>query len=162
MLNTINTRRSVRKFKPDPVDSQVIKDLLEAAMNAPSAINEQAWQFVVMSGTVLDDFLKINKNTPKGAPVAILVCQDLAAETAKGYSVQDCAAASQNILLAAHAKGFGAVWTTVFPNNVTAVRTLLNIPDSVLPFSCVPVGRSAEGEKNITSRFDGKKVRYLT
>jgi nitroreductase len=158
MLKTINTRRSVRKFRSTSVSDKDIHDLLEAAMNAPSAVNEQAWQFVVMSGKVLDDFLAINGNTPKTAPVAILVCQDLAAEKAKGYSVQDCAAATQNILLAAHAKGLSTVWTTVFPDNVMAVKSLLNIPESVRPFSCVPVGYSAEGEKNTTSRFDEKKI----
>ena len=158
MLKTINTRRSVRKFRSTSVSDKDIHDLLEAAMNAPSAVNEQAWQFVVMSGKVLDDFLAINGNTPKTAPVAILVCQDLAAEKAKGYSVQDCAAATQNILLAAHSKGLGTVWTTVFPDNVKAVQALLNIPESVRPFSCVPVGYSAEGEKNTTSRFDEKKI----
>jgi nitroreductase len=160
MLKTINTRRSVRKFKPIPVSDKDIHDLLEAAMNAPSANNEQAWQFMVMSGKVLDDFLSINGNTPKSAPVAILVCQDFSAEKAKGYSVQDCAAATQNILLAAHAKGLSSVWTTVFPNNVKAIQSLLNIPGSVQPFSCVPVGYSAEGEKNISSRFNKKKVHF--
>ena len=158
MLKTINTRRSVREFKSTAVSDKDIHDLLEAAMNAPSAVNEQAWQFVVMSGKVLDNFLAINGNTPKTAPVAILVCQDLAAEKAKGYSLQDCAAATQNILLAAHAKGLGTVWTTVFPDNVKAVKSLLNIPESVRPFSCVSVGYSAEGENNTTSRFDEKKI----
>lgn len=158
MLKTINTRRSVRKFKSTAVSDKDIHDLLEAAMNAPSAVNEQAWQFVVMSGKVLDDFLSINGNTPKTAPVAILVCQDISAEKAKGYSVQDCAAATQNILLAAHSKALGTVWTTVFPDNVKAVQALLNIPENVRPFSCVPVGYSAEGEKNTTSRFDEKKI----
>jgi len=158
MLKTITTRRSVRKFKPTPVSDQDIHDLLEAAMNAPSAVNEQAWQFVLLSGNVLADFLAINDNTPKSAPVAILICQDLAAEKATGYSVQDCAAATQNILLAAHAKGLSTVWTTVFPNNVQAVQSLLHIPATVQPFACVPVGYSAEGEKNIASRFNEKKV----
>ncbi|HTF99467.1 MAG TPA: nitroreductase family protein [Nitrospirota bacterium] len=162
MLDMIKTRRSVRKFKPDPMSDKDIRDLLEAAMNAPSAINEQAWQFVVMSGKVLDEYLSINRNTPKSAPVAILVCQDLSAEKAKGYSVQDCAAATQNILLAAHAKSLGAVWTTVFPNNVAATRALLKIPDTVLPFSCVPVGVPAEGTRDTASRFDEKKVHRQT
>ncbi len=158
MLDLIKTRRSVRKFKPTPVSDEDIQDLLEAAMNAPSAINEQAWQFVVLSGKALDDFLAINENTPKSAPIAILVCQDLSAEKARGYSVQDCAAATQNILLAAHAKGLGSVWTTVFPHKVMAVKYLLKIPDNVQPFSCVPIGYSAEGEKEITNRFEKNKV----
>ena len=162
MLNIIKTRRSVRKFKPTPVSETDIQDLLEAAMNAPSAINEQAWQFIVMTGKVLDDFLAINDNTPKSAPIAILVCQDLSAEQAKGYSVQDCAAATQNILLAAHAKGLGSVWSTVFPHKVNTVKSLLKMPDAIRPFSCVPVGYSAEGEREITNRFDKHKVHRQT
>jgi nitroreductase len=158
-LAIINTRRSTRKFTPDPVAEEDIRDLLEAAMNAPSAVNEQAWQFVVLSGTVLGEYLKINSNTPKGAPVAILVCQDLAAEKAKSYSVQDCAAATQNILLAAHAKELGAVWTTVFPPNADAVRVLLGIPKTVVPFACIPVGRPAQSSaKAPGSRFDANNV----
>jgi len=138
MLKTINTRRSVRKFRSTPVGDKDIHDLLEAAMNAPSAVNEQAWQFVVMSGKVLDEFLSINGNTPKTATVAILVCQDFPAEKAKGYSVQDCAAATQNILLAAHAKRLSAVWTTVFLNNVKAIQLLLNIPETFNPSPAYP------------------------
>ena len=157
-LEVINGRRSTRRFAGHPVGEADIRDLLEAAMNAPSAINEQAWQFVVLSGKPLEDYLKINSNTPKGAPVAILVCQDLAVEKAPGYSVQDCAAATQNILLAAHAKGLGAVWTTVFPANVAAVRRLLGVPDTVVPFSCVPLGRPAGPAPRTESRFDESKV----
>ena len=157
-LEVINRRRSTRKFAGDPVGDGDIRELLEAAMNAPSAVNEQAWQFVVLSGKALEDYLKINSNTPKGAPVAILVCQDLAAEKAKGYAVQDCAAATQNMLLAAHAKGLGAVWTTVFPANVDAVRRLLGLPETVVPFSCVPLGRPAGPATRTESRFDESKV----
>jgi nitroreductase len=75
-----------------------------------------------------------------------------------GYSVQDCAAATQNILLAAHAKGLGAVWTTVFPANVDAVRRLLGVPDTVLPFACIPLGRPAGSVPRTGSRFDESKV----
>ena len=158
-LVIINTRRSTRKFTPDPVSDRDIHDLLEAGMNAPSAINEQAWQFVVLSGAVLEEYLKINPNTPKGSPAAILVCQDLGAEKAPGYAVQDCAAATQNILLAAHVKELGAVWTTVFPDKAAAVRSLLGLPGNVVPFACVPVGRPAQsGAKAAGSRFDAKKV----
>jgi nitroreductase len=156
----INGRRSTRRFAAAPVGESDIRQLLEAAMNAPSAINEQAWQFVVLSGRVLEDYLGINSNTPKGAPVAILVCQDLAAEKARGYSVQDCAAATQNILLAAHAMGLGAVWTTVFPANADSVRALLGIPSTVVPFACVPVGRPAGSLPAAASRFDAGKVHH--
>lgn len=67
-----------------------------------------------------------------------------------------------NILLAAHAKGLGAVWTTVFPHRVQAVKSLLKIPDNVQPFSCVPIGFSAEDEKDRMNRFDKNKVHCQT
>lgn len=158
MLELLNSRRSVRKFKPDAVSEKDVQDVLEAAMNAPSAINEQAWQFIVLSGPVLEKFIKINANSPEGAPVGILVCQDLKSEKAKGYAVQDCSAATLNILLAIHAKGLGGVWTTVFPQNVPHIKALLNIPEGVQPFSFVPVGYPLDKPAKPESRYDAKKV----
>ena len=158
MLEVLNSRRSVRRFKPDAVSEKDVQEVLEAAMNAPSAINEQAWQFIVLTGAVLEEFIKINTNSPKGAPVGILVCQDLQREKAKGYAVQDCSAATMNLLLAIHAKGLGGVWTTVFPPNVPHIKALLNIPDNVLPFSFVPVGYPLVKSEKPESRFDAKKI----
>ena len=71
MLQAIASRRSVRKWKPDGVSEEDIRDILEAAMNAPSAVNEQPWQFVVLSGGVLEEFVRINGNTPKGSPLGL-------------------------------------------------------------------------------------------
>jgi nitroreductase len=119
MLEMLNSRRSVRKFKSAAVSEKDLQGVLEAAMNAPSAINEQSWQFIVLGGAVLDEFIKINTNTPKGAPTGILVCQDLRSEKAKGYAVQDCSAATQNILLAIHEKGLGGVDHCVSPKYST-------------------------------------------
>ena len=133
MLDVIVSRRSVRKWKPDAVSDGDIKDILEAAMNAPSAVNEQAWQFVVLTGKILEDFVKINANTPKGSPVGILVCGDKKLDKLGGFYVHDCCAATQNILLAVHAKGLGGVWTAIFPNAIPEVRQLLNLPDHVHP-----------------------------
>lgn len=162
MLELLKTRRSVREFKTDPVDEQDIQDILEAAMNAPSAVNEQSWQFVVLSGTMLKEFCAINTNTPKGAAVGILVCQDLKAEKAKGYAVQDCSAATQNILLAVHAKGLGGVWTTVFSQNADRIRALLAIPEGIQPFSFVPIGYPARKPANMKNGFDKKKIHKNT
>ena len=162
MLELLNTRTSVREFKADPVAEQDVQDILEAAMNAPSAVNEQSWQFVVLSGTRLQEFCAINTNTPKGAAVGILVCQDLNAEKAKGYAVQDCSAATQNILLAAHAKGLGGVWATVFAQNAEKLRALLSIPAGIQPFSFIPIGYPARKPVKRKSGFDKKKVHTNT
>ena len=158
MIDMINTRRSVRKFTQESLPEDAIDRVLEAAMNAPSAMNEQAWQFVILSGDRLEDFLAINKNSPKGAPAGILVCGDL--EAANGdYWIQDCSAATENILLAAHSLGLGSVWTTVFPDAVGPIRSLLGLPDSIIPFSYTPVGH-AQKKPLYKSRYDRAKVHY--
>ena len=156
MLDLIKNRRSVRKFTGNPVEEKEIHDLLEAAMNAPSAVNEQAWQFVVITGTILQEFLSINLNSP-GSSVGILVCQDLTLEKSKGYSVQDCSAAVQNILLAAYSKGLGAVWTAVFPDNAKKIKKLLKLPYHVIPFAFVPIGH-ADSKPEVKNRFDPSRV----
>ena len=161
MLSLINSRRSVRKFKADPVSASDLKEILEAAMNAPSAMNEQAWHFIILTGEPYTRFLDINRNTPKGAPVGILICGDLK-ESRDDYHVQDCSAATQNILLAAHARGLGSVWTTVFPDARSAVARLLNLPEHIVPFSCTPIGWPATTRSSPTSRYDEGKVHYNT
>jgi nitroreductase len=158
MLDVINTRRSVRKWRTDPVSEADIRDILEAAMNAPSAGNEQAWQLIVLTGSALDGYLAANGNVAKGAPVGILVCGDKKAQKYDGFFPQDCAAATQNILLAVHTKGLGGVWTTVFPTNVDAVRKLLGLPEDIVPFSFVPFGYPDMKAEKAISRYDEKKV----
>jgi nitroreductase len=158
MLKLLLTRRSVREWNSTPVSDAEIHHLLEAAMNAPSAINEQAWQFMVLKGDVLEKVNEINSNTPKGAPVAILVCQDLKREKAAGYSVQDCAAAVENILLGAHALGLGAVWTAVYKTNLKALRQVLNFPEDVQPFALIPIGHPTGPAPHAENRFDASKV----
>jgi len=158
LLDVIASRRSVRKWKPDAVSEADIKDVLEAAMNAPSAVNEQPWHFIVLSGEVLESFVKVNGNTPKGSPVGILVCGDKKLDKLGGFFLQDCCAATQNILLAVHAKGLGGVWTAVFPNTVPGVRKLLNLPEDVVPIAFVPFGYPASERPKPASRYDETKV----
>jgi nitroreductase len=158
MISIINSRRSVRKFTSVQVPDEDIKEILEAAMNAPSAMNEQAWSFIVLSGETLGSFLEINANTPKGAPVGILICGDTN-KSRDDFYVQDCSAATQNILLAAHAKGLGSVWTTIFPDFRGGVKKLLNLPDHVVPFSFTPIGHPAV-VPSPKSRYDESRVHY--
>lgn len=158
MLEVILSRKSVRKFQAKPVSEQDIKEMLQAAMQAPSAGNEQAWQFVVLQGETLQKYLAINNNVPKGAPIGILVCCDLKAQKYEGYAVQDCAAATQNILLAAHAKGLGSVWTAVFPNNAPEVSKLLNLPEQIVPFAFMPIGYPDGKTDAPKSRYDDTKI----
>jgi nitroreductase len=158
MLDTINTRRSVRSWDGRDVDKKDVTDILEAAMNAPSAGNEQAWQFVVLSGKTLADYLSINGNCPKGAPVGILVCGDKKAQKYEGFYLYDCCAAIQNILLAVHTKGLGAVWTAVFPGNDVKTKQLLGLPEHIVPVSFVPIGYPDGKQPPAESRYDTSKV----
>ncbi|HPH03884.1 MAG TPA: nitroreductase family protein [Spirochaetota bacterium] len=162
-LDQLRSRRSVRRFLPKTVSRETVTSLLDVAMNAPSAGNEQAWQFIVLDDrTLLEKYAALNPNVAfiSEAPLAILVCGDLDSERYAGYHVQDCAAATTNLLHAAHAVGLGAVWGTVFPDKREPVRTLLGLPEHVIPFSIVPLGQPNEEAKPWKSRLDTSRIHY--
>ena len=148
-LEAILTRRSIRQFTDQSVSEAVVEDLLRAAMSAPSAGNQQPWQFVVITDReLLDTIPSIHPYSAmlRQAPLAILVCGDEQLETHKGYWVQDCSAATQNLLLAAHARGLGAVWLGIYPrmDRVAGLRKLLGLPEHVVPMALVAIGHPAE------------------
>jgi nitroreductase len=161
-LEAIFSRRSVRIYTAKPVSHQVLHDVLKAAMSAPSAGNERPWHFIVLTDrAVLDEIPKFHPYSAmlKHAQVAILVCGELTLERHAGYWVLDCAAATQNMLLAAHAKGLGAVWCGIYPteDRIRNLRRLLKLPEHVVPFSLVPLGFPAE-TKEVHDRFDRLRV----
>lgn len=160
VLENILTRRSVRSFAADAVTEPDLNDMLRAAMQAPSAGNEQAWEFVVLTGTPVTDYLAVAPNVPKGVSAGILVCLDMTREKYPDFRTasQDCAAAVENILLVAHAKGLGAVWTAVFPEGQAWLRTNLGLPEGIVPFAFIPVGRPAQDPPPVASRFDTARV----
>jgi nitroreductase len=162
ILETITSRRSIRKFTEKPVPDQFITELLQAAMSAPSAGNEQPWHFVVIRDRqVLDDITKCHPyaNPLKEASVAIMVCGDSKLEQWKGCMVQDLSAAAENILIATHAKGLGAVWLGLHPveERVEGVRKLLNIPRDIIPLCVIPIGHPAE-KKPPANRYDSSRI----
>ena len=162
-LEALRTRRSVRKYVPDPVPEEHVRLLLEAAMFAPSAANQQAWHFVVVDDRGLLD--RIPAFHPycafiRQAPLGMVVCGDLRRERFGGlFWVQDCSAATQNLLLAAHALGLGACWLAVYPieERVAGLRKLLGLPDHLVPLNVVSVGRPAEPLRS-ASRYDPARV----
>jgi len=161
-MNAILSRRSIRRYTEQPVSDETIKELLEAAMSAPSAGNEQPWHFLVIrERQILNEIPKYHQYSHmlKDAPVAIMVCGDKRLQKYEGYWVQDCSAATENILIAAQAKGLGAVWLGVFPieDRVIALRKLLNIPEEVIPFSLISIGYPAE-EKPRSDRYDTSRI----
>ena len=163
-LEAISTRRSVRSFTSKPIAKEIVEELLRAAMSAPSAGNEQPWQFVVMDDRrILDRIIDVNPNAKmcKEAQAAILVCGDTSKEKYPGFWVQDCSAAAQNILLAAHDKGIGSVWTGIYPikERVEGFRKLLGLPENVVPFCLVPLGYPAKQVPQV-DRFQRDRVHH--
>ncbi len=161
-INFILTRRSVRKFTSQEVDEDQLVALLKAAMSAPSAGNQQPWHFIVVKDFETRKKLAAAHPYAKmviDAPVAVVVCGDPSLEKFSGYWMQDCSAATQNLLLAAHSMGLGAVWTGVFPEGerIKTIQEILKIPEGIFPFSMIPIGYAAE-EAIVESRLMPERV----
>lgn len=161
-IETLMTRRSIRHYTGDPVSEEVAGTLLRAAMAAPSAGNAQPWLFIVIrERALLDRIPAIHPYARMAgeAPLAVVVCADPAREKYPGFWVQDVSAATENLLLAAHAEGLGAVWCGIYPlvERMTAFRDLLEIPDPIVPFALVPVGVPNES-KEAADRYDPARV----
>ncbi|MCC8153315.1 MAG: nitroreductase family protein [Tannerellaceae bacterium] len=145
-LQTIFSRKSIRAFTDEPVEKEMVDILLRAGMAAPSAVNQQPWAFIVIDDrTILNQLseeLPFAKMVAK-APLAIVVCGDPDKSIyGKEFWIQDCSAASENILLAAEALGLGAVWTSTYPDTerIQTVRKILHLPENIFPLNLIPVG----------------------
>lgn len=164
-IETIKTRRSIRRFTAKPVPKEDIDVLLDAAMHAPSACNQQPWHFVVIDdpGTLAAlSTVHGGLTFAKDALCAILVCGEPQATQLEVFWREDCAAATMNILLAAHSLGLGAIWTGIdhTAHDIAArMRDMLGIPDAYVPFSVIPIGYPDE-QRTIEDRFDPDKVHY--
>ncbi len=161
-MEAILTRRSIRKYLALPVTEEQVSDLLNAAMSAPSSSNGQPWHFVVIDDRrMLDEIPKFHPYSAmlKEAPLAVVVCGDTTLERSKGVWVQDCSAATENILLAARAIGLGSVWLGVFPidERVAGVRKLLGLPDNIVPLNIIAIGQPGE-TKPPANRFNPERV----
>ena len=163
-LDAILTRRSVRSFTPEPLSEEDVHDLLRAGMQAPSARNEQPWHFILIEDPeilhAITEFHPYSKMLLE-APLAILVCSDRALETSRANWLADCSAATQNILLAAHAKGLGAVWLGIFPDStrVFGMQELLGLPKDIRPVSLVAVGHPTIQPEPV-NRFKQERIHH--
>ena len=162
LIQTIFTRRSIRKYTAKQVGKQDIETMLQAAMAAPSASNRKPWHFVVVT-----DRRKLNNLAgvhPYGkmlfdAPLCIAVCGDTTISPRSW--VQDCSAATENLLLAATALGLGTVWLGVHPqeNRVDPIRKMLNIPETIVPLNLISIGYPAE-EKAPRTQYEEQRVHH--
>ncbi|ABV34519.1 MULTISPECIES: nitroreductase family protein [Pseudothermotoga] len=163
-MSIIYARRSVRKFQPRDVSEDTILEIIRAAMHAPSAGNEQPWHFVVIKNQSTKE--KIAEIHPYAksvisAPVAVIVCADLSSVKYPGFWVQDCAAATENILLRAAELGLGAVWCGIYPDElrVESFRKFLGLPKDIVAFSLIPIGYPAE-KPGTVDRFRKDRLHF--
>ncbi len=162
-IDWILRRRSIRKFIEQKPTSDQIRLLLEAAMAAPTALNLKPWKFIIVEDE--NGLSELRKALPFGkidAPCAIVVCGDLQSvkkPVTERFWVQDCSAASQNLLLAATSLGLGSVWCGVHPINQIekSVRKALDIPHDVIPLNVIFIGYTAE-EKLPRTQYSDKYV----
>jgi nitroreductase len=165
-LGFIFGRRSIRLYSPAAVSEAAVQKLLEAAMAAPSAAAKDPWRFVVVRNrqTLTEIAAALpNGQMIAGAALGIAVCGDLQAahDQQLSYLLQDCSAATENLLLCAHVLGLGACWLGVHPREqrVNSLKQILSLPPSWIPVACIAIGYPAE-TKEPRTRFNREYVRF--
>ncbi|MCL2085135.1 MAG: nitroreductase family protein [Oscillospiraceae bacterium] len=166
MIPAIESRRSIRQYKPDiPVSREQLDQMIHAAMLAPSACNSRPWEFIaVTKREVLDEIVRIHPYAQmcKTAAAAIIVVAIPQTGMPEGYYAQDCGAATQNILLEAAAMGLGTCWCGVYPREerIASIRELFDIRDPKIPFNVIAVGTPGEAPA-ARGFFEESKVSYI-
>lgn len=163
-MEAILKRRSVRRYADKDVPEECVHKILEAAMSAPSAGNEQPWHFIVIRDK--KTLAALAEASPyakmlKGAPLGILVVGDLSLQRHEGYWALDCAAAVENMLIAVTDLGLGAVWLGIYPleERVSYIKNYFKLPEHIIPFAVIPVGYPLEAQKSF-SRFHAERIHY--
>ncbi len=163
-LKAIFTRRSVRSFLGKKIHKEDLLHIVKAGMQAPSARNFQPWHFITTTNRkILDKIPKVHPyaEMAEQAQAGILVCGDLDIESSVEYNALNCAAATQNILLAAHDMGLGAVWIGIHPRDQRkqAMKDMFALPETIIPVSLVLIGYPAEKSKPV-DRFKKDRIHY--
>jgi nitroreductase len=163
-MDPVLARRSIRKYTDEDVSDDDLQYLLHAAMAAPSAGNQQPWHFVVIRSR--ETLVAIAEVHPYAkmladAPLALAVLGDPSVEKHEGMWVQDCAAATENILVAAQSRGIGTVWIGVLPREerMTEMRQILDVPEGIVPFAFIGIGHPRE-TKPPSERFDAARIHH--
>ena len=164
VFEAIFTRRSIRKYTDKQVSTEIIEKILKAAMYAPSANNYQPWQFVVVNDRkILNEIPNVHPYSKMlyTASLAILICGDENYEKLPGYNAVNCSAATQNLLLAAHACGLGTCWLGVYPREerMSEIKGFFKLPDNIIPISLIAVGYPDE-IKETPERFIPSRIHY--
>lgn len=166
-IENIMTRTSVRSYSEREVSKEVVDTLLRAAMAAPTAGNKQPWKFIVIDKRDILNSISENFSSMKMASragVAVIMCGEPSLSfdgEGREYWVQDVSAATENLLLAAHAMGLGAVWCGIYPisDRVRIFSEMLNIPEGIIPMACVCIGYP-DGETLPKDKWNPDNIHY--
>lgn len=164
VLEAIDSRRSIRGFTGESINEQDLKAILKAGFQAPSAHNLEPREFVVVRDTETIEKIVQFHNHAKMLPRAgcgIIVCGDKTKQDVFGFIISDCSASIQNMLLAAHGLGLGAVWCGVYPREhlMEGMTEVLNLPEHIVPVGMVVVGVKDE-KKSVIDRYNENKIHY--
>jgi len=163
-LNCIFSRRSIRKYLDKAVPEEMLDDLLQAAMAAPSAVAKDPWHFIVVQDR--ETLNKIADILPSGkmlrqATAAFIVCGDInkANIQAESYLLQDLSAATENILIAANILELGTCWLGIHPreDRLSGIRQLFELPDNIIPMCGIAIGWPAE-KPEARTRYRNERV----
>ena len=166
-MDSIFTRRSIRRYKDIKVEEEKIDKMLRAAMQAPSAMNQQPWEFIVVENKeALKQLSKVHMYAGliENAPLAVVICGNENVMRAPEKWEQDLGAATQNLLLAATQLELGSVWIGIAPvrERMDYIKDMFNLPSNIKPYCVVAVGYPAEGHNNkFVDRYDEDKVHYV-
>ncbi len=163
-MNSIFERTSIRRYRNDPLKEEEIKKILQAAFSAPSARNAQPWYFIVVQNKEKLEQLShfsMYASFLKDAAMGIIVCGDLSKNPSIDYCQQDCAAATQNMLIEAKELGIGSCWLGGYPNQdrITYLQEHMQIPEPYLPLWMIAFGYPDEEEK-VKEKWDPAKLRF--
>ncbi len=166
-MNSIYTRRSVRQYSGKAVEAEKVTQIIKAAMQAPSAMKQMPWEFLVVRGA--DRLASLSEyhqyaGCLKGADLAIIVLGNSERFKSPTRWEQDLGAATQNLLIEAADIGLGAVWLGCAPDEtkMAFVRDMFGLKENILPYAVIAVGYPAdEGANNFVDRFDESRISYI-
>lgn len=165
VFEAIKTRRSVRAYQADKtISNEDLMKIITAAMYAPSALNKQPWEFLIVNDSVLiEEIVKVHPYAGfiQQAKTGVIICENIDLANA-GYGATDVAMAAQNFLLAAHALGYGACFSGLYPDpsRMTSFTNLFKLPVYIRPIGLIVIGTPKEKNMQIPNRFDETKIHY--
>lgn len=160
VVKNILNRKSVRQYTSQNIEKEKIDTIIKAGMAAPSAINLQPWEIILITDKkILNELAQKHPyaSFTKNASVAIVVCGN--SEISPDYWVQDCSAVTENILLATESLGLGAVWCGVYPgqDRVAEIQKILKLPKNIVPLNLIPLGYP-KGENLPKQKYNPSKI----